>query len=131
MSKKKRSKAPIDPDALPPPPEPPKPVDRDPKWIWPPFPKPPKGVTIVPFSEFQPKGIIIALEDDTAELDANGVATVPLLVKHGDRSRRKSKKKRDPLAELSQEELNKMTWDKRMELGEDMRMAPPIDPQVE
>jgi hypothetical protein len=130
MAKKKKSKPAADPEAPdaavdPPPPPPPKePVD--PKWLWPPFPKTPDGVQIISFSEFVPKGILISIDDNEVECDGEGVPTVELQVKHGSGSRRKTKKKKDPLAGLTLEELRKMTWDKRWELGEDMRTGQPL-----
>jgi hypothetical protein len=129
MAKKKKSSAPGEPDAPPIPPQPP--VARpppDPKFIWPPFPTPPPGVTIIPFSQFEPKGIKVSF-DDEAEKDGEGLNTIPLQVKHGLSAYRKSKnkKKKNPLAEISEEELKKMTWDKRWELGEDLRTAKSLD----
>ena len=129
MAKKKKSSAPGEPDAPPIPPQPP--VARpppDPKFIWPPFPTPPPGVTIIPFSQFEPKGIKLSF-DDEAEKDGEGLNTIPLQVKHGllGHHKSKNKKKKNPLAEISEEELKKMTWDKRWELGEEHRMANPLD----
>jgi hypothetical protein len=100
----------------------------DPKFIWPPFPIPPDGVTIIPFSKFEPKGIKVSF-DDEPEKDGEGLSTIPLLVKHGLLGHRKSKnkKKKNPLAEIGEEELKKMTWDKRWELGEELRTAKPLD----
>jgi hypothetical protein len=129
MAKKKKSKAAADPDAPqapvdPTPPPPKEPVD--PKWLWPPFPKKPDGVEIISFSEFVPKGILISIDANDIERDGEGIPTVELQVKHGSGSRRKGKKKKDPLAGLTEEELRKMTWDKRWALGEDMRTGQPL-----
>jgi hypothetical protein len=127
---KKKSKSSANPDATPkdvetsPPPKPP----VDPKWVWPPFPSVPEGVTITSFTQFEPKGIVISV-DDESERDGEGLRTVQLQVKHNiGAARGKSKKKKDPLADISQEELRKMTWDKRWELGESIRTADPLDP---
>jgi len=100
----------------------------DPKFMWPPFPTPPPGVTIIPFSQFEPKGIKVSL-DDEPEVDGEGVRTITLMVKHTLSGHRKSRnnKKKDPLAEISEEELRKMTWDKRWELGEELRSAKPLE----
>ncbi|PVF95525.1 hypothetical protein CPB86DRAFT_738689 [Serendipita vermifera] len=127
---KKKSKSSANPDVIPKDvetaPPPPKP-QVDPKWVWPPFPTPPEGAMIIPFTQFEPKGIVISV-DDESERDGEGLRTVRLQVKHNvGGSRGKSKKKKDPLAEISQEELSKMTWDKRWELGESMRTAEPLD----
>jgi len=135
MAKKKKSKSTvlIDVDDLPPPapPAPPKP-EIDPKWVWPPFPPTPPGTTIIPFQDFEPKGIVVPLEDNAQEFDGDGVPTVRLRVQHtigGSKDKRKSKNKKakGPLAELTQDEIAKMTWDKKWELGEEMRMSEHID----
>lgn len=131
MAKKKKSKDAGGEEAAPAPPQPPPPKEPvDPKWVWPPFPPPPDGTRIIPFSEFVPKGIVISIDDDQAEHDAEGIPTIELLVKHGAASRKKSKKKKDPFADISEEELRKMTWDKRWELGEEMRTGRPLEPYV-
>ena len=115
--------------ALPPPP--PKP-EIDPKWVWPPFPETPPETTIVAYRDFEPKGIVVLLEDDAQELDGDGVPTVRLRVQHSiggakEKRKQKNKKSKGPLAEVTQEELAKMTWDKKWELGEEMRMSEHID----
>ncbi|KAG8818182.1 hypothetical protein FRC17_010911 [Serendipita sp. 399] len=133
MGRKKKTKSTTDqneleaPAAPPPAPEPKPPVD--PKWVWPPFPTPPPGISIIPFHQFEPKGIVISLDDDS-ELDGDGVKTVMLQVKHGFGGHRakKGKKKKNPLEDIGEEELQKMTWDKRWELAEEMRTARPLDP---
>jgi hypothetical protein len=94
--------------------------------VWPPFPPTPDGVKIISFNEFMPKGILISIDDNEIERDGEGVPTVELQVKHGSSSRRKTKKKKDPLAGLTEEELRKMTWDKRWALGEEMRTGQPL-----
>lgn len=57
------------------------------KHEWPPFPQPPPGVVIIPFSEYKPKGIVanvVASEDDEhPEVDGNGVPTVRLVKDNG------------------------------------------------
>jgi hypothetical protein len=135
MGKKKKSKSAAGmadlsdlPAPLPPPPKP----ETDPKWVWPPFPPQPPEVTIVAFRDFEPKGIVIPLEDGVQELDGEGVPTVRLRVQHtfgGNKEKRKlkNKKGKGPLADLTQEEIAKMTWDKKWELGEEMRMSEHID----
>ncbi|KAI0034345.1 hypothetical protein K488DRAFT_84074 [Vararia minispora EC-137] len=72
----------------------------------PPFPAPPPGTTIIPFKDFEPSGIRIPIDEngeevepdeDLTELDALGVPTVTLRVKHtmdvSERAKRKRKKK--------------------------------------
>ncbi|KIM25869.1 hypothetical protein M408DRAFT_330875 [Serendipita vermifera MAFF 305830] len=130
MAKKNKS-APLEEPSTEPVNAPPEQVVKpppDPKWIWPPFPTPPDGVTIIPFSQFEPKGIKISFNDDI-EVDGEGIKTVPLLVKHGlgGSHKNKGKKKKNPLAEISEAELKKMTWDKRWELGEELRTARSLD----
>src|SRR5260370_17859302 len=131
MAKKKKSKPAaemVDPDnpPAPLPPPPPRP-EIDPKWVWPPFPQPPLGTPITPFRDFEPKGIIVPLEDNAQELDGDGVPTVRLRVQHTwgsgkEKRKTKNKKAKGPLAELTQEELAKVTWDKKWELVEQIRM---------
>lgn len=135
MAKKKKSKAAADSDAPQAPPAPPVPRPPvDPKWCWPPFPTPPEGVAIIPFKDFIPKGIIIDLNaDEDVERDGDGIPTVVLQVKHtiGALGRPAgSKKKQGPLAAMTEEELKRITWNQRWELGEDLRTAQPINPYV-
>jgi len=137
MAKKKKTRSAVEVSGLvnlsaPPPPPPPKP-EIDPKWVWPPFPQTPPGTTIIAFRDFEPKGIVVPLDDDAQELDGDGVPTVRLWVQHsigGVKEKRKSKNKKakGPLAEVTQEELAKMTWDMKWELGEEMRLSEHIDP---
>jgi len=137
MAKKKKTRSAVEVSGLvnlsaPLPPPPPKP-EIDPKWVWPPFPQAPPGTTIIAFRDFEPKGIVVPLDDDAQELDGDGVPTVRLSVQHsigGVKERRKSKNKKakGPLAEVTQEELAKMTWDMKWELGEEMRLSEHIDP---
>ncbi|KAG8856631.1 hypothetical protein FRB91_000529 [Serendipita sp. 411] len=81
MGKKRKSKSTTNQDELdvpavpPAPPEPKPPVD--PKWVWPPFPTPSPDVKIIPFHQFEPKGIVISLDGDS-EIDGEGIKTVTL-----------------------------------------------------
>jgi hypothetical protein len=60
-------------------------AEADPGFLsWPPFPLPPAGVTLIPFREFEPKGIFKVKEPfEEEEFDAEGVPTIKLAVEHG------------------------------------------------
>lgn len=80
------------------------PFEPQPFVRFPPFPKPPPGVNITPFKDFRAQGIQIQLNgasDAGPELDALGIPTVELRVKHetdetktggGGKKKRKKKK---------------------------------------
>ena len=68
---------------------------------FPPFPEPPDGVTLTPFTAFRPSGIRVPMDDDDAaqqqhvELDGLGIPTIALRVKHvADISEKKKKRKK-------------------------------------
>ncbi|EPQ58892.1 hypothetical protein GLOTRDRAFT_135906 [Gloeophyllum trabeum ATCC 11539] len=70
---------------------------------FPPFPKPPEGVTIIPFKDFKPSGIQIRIAGEgQVEIDGLGIPTVELRVKHdgtdGHGKKRKKKKKNNAFA---------------------------------
>lgn len=70
------------------------PVDG-PYLTFPPFPKAPEGVTIMPFKEFKEGGICVEPGPDDAEIDTLGILTVPIKVKHNtDECKSKTKRKR-------------------------------------
>jgi hypothetical protein len=71
-------------------------IDAEPFIRYPPFPAPPPGVVIIPFSSFVPKGIIVSTAPDHIELDGENVPTVWLKVKHSltDAGEKRKKKKR-------------------------------------
>ena len=61
---------------------------------YPPFPKSPEGVTIMPFKEFKEGGICIDPGADEAEVDTFGIPTVPIRSRHTiDRCKTKTKRK--------------------------------------
>lgn len=75
------------------------------KYRWPPFPDPPEKKVIIPFSEFQPKGIVVQDSDEEDEYDGDGVKTVKLLSSHiadpkekaaHDRAKRARKRRKGP-----------------------------------
>lgn len=103
---------------------------------FPPFPEPPPGVTIMPFKDFKPRGIQLfsepkkakdgAGDDEDAELDALGIPTVELRVKHAtdeckSNSRKKRKKKKAAVAEAVP--VKKLPWYEEWEEGEDLRVT--------
>ncbi len=55
--------------------EPPRPF-----YTFPPFPTPPQGVTITPFTSFKEPGIVIQIDAD--EVDGRGVPTLTLNSRH-------------------------------------------------
>ncbi|KAF8270123.1 hypothetical protein EI94DRAFT_1798474 [Lactarius quietus] len=69
---------------------------------FPPFPAPPDGVMLVPFTAFRPSGIRVPIDEDDdprgageAELDGMGIPTIALRVKHvADTSEKKKKRKK-------------------------------------
>ena len=61
---------------------------------FPPFPKNPEGVTIMPFKEFKEGGICIEAGADEAEVDTLGIPTVPIRSRHNtDQCKTKTKRK--------------------------------------
>ena len=62
---------------------------------FPPFPKAPEGVTIMPFKGFKEGGIRIEPGADDAEIDTLGIPTVPVKTRHStDECKTKSKRKK-------------------------------------
>lgn len=97
---------------------------------FPPFPAPPDGVTLIPFTAFRPSGIRVPIEDDEGprlddvELDGLGIPTVALRVKHAaDGAEKKKKRKKKGVNAQSVQvapERPKMWWEVWEEL-EDIR----------
>ena len=66
----------------------------EPFLTFPPFPKDPEGVTIMPFKDFKEGGICIEGGPDEAEVDTFGIPTVPLRTRHNtDQCKTKTKRK--------------------------------------
>ena len=91
---------------------------------FPPFPAPPAGKRIIPFTEFKASGIQIAIdpEQDHVELDGIGVPTVALRVKHGlteMEQRKKRKGKKTALGPNGQ--VRRIPWWEEWEDGENLR----------
>ena len=92
---------------------------------FPPFPEPPDGVTLTPFTAFRPSGIRVPIDDDDnffragqqqqVELDGLGIPTIALRVKHlADTSEKKKKRKKKSGAAQSVQvapERPKMWWE--------------------
>ncbi|KAK7696124.1 hypothetical protein QCA50_000767 [Cerrena zonata] len=93
-------------------------------WLtFPPFPGPPPGVTLIPFSEFKPTGLFIRMEeDDGPEIDPLGIPTVTLLVKHAltEEEQIRKKKKRKTTVKIGGE-VRRLIWYEEWEEGEHMR----------
>jgi len=100
--------------------------------IFPPFPTPPPGVTLVPFKDFKPRGIQLfseatgGLDEEEMELDGMGIPTVELRVKHltdecksGTRKRKRKKK----TAAADGMPVKKLPWYEEWEEGEDLRVT--------
>lgn len=107
-----------------------------PFFKFPPFPEPPPGVTIMPFKDFKPRGIQLfsepkkggddAADEEDAELDALGIPTVELRIKHAtdeckSNSRKKRKKKKASVVEAVP--VKKLPWYEEWEEGEDLRVT--------
>ncbi|KAG9317873.1 hypothetical protein JVU11DRAFT_2101 [Chiua virens] len=106
-----------------------------PYYKFPPFPEPPPGVTIMPFKDFKARGIQLFSEsrkgddvadEEDAELDALGIPTVELRVKHStdeckSSSRKKRKKKKTTVVEAVP--VKKLQWYEEWEEGEDLRVT--------
>ncbi|KAJ3539694.1 hypothetical protein NM688_g6326 [Phlebia brevispora] len=102
--------------------DPPAPAPLADRLQFPPFPKPPAGVKIIPFHEFKASGIQIAVapEPDYVEVDGLGIPTLTLRVKHDltETEQRKRKKGRRTAGGPSGQRL---TWWEDWEQGESMR----------
>ncbi|KIK81810.1 hypothetical protein PAXRUDRAFT_832598 [Paxillus rubicundulus Ve08.2h10] len=107
--------------------------ELDPPFIkFPPFPKPPEGVTIMPFKDFKARGIQLFSEskqpeDDEDELDALGIPTVELRIKHATDAcksiTRKKRKKKKSAMMTEAVPVKKLAWYDEWEEGEDLRVA--------
>jgi len=91
---------------------------------FPPFPAPPEGVTIVPFSAFVPAGYRHAAgpSGDPIEVDAwVGIPTVKLLNDEEASQKRKAKKKRRNAGNAVDAEGRPIPWWEEWEVGEALR----------
>lgn len=89
-----------------------------PYYRFPPWPQPPPGVSIVPFKAFKPVGIVVD-DEGGEEKDSAGIATVMLLIQHGENASVTGSKgaKNDALNGV------RLTWDQQWEEAD--RVAPP------
>lgn len=103
------------------------------RLTFPPFPKAPPGVTIVPFKDFKERGIQIFPENDEIETDGLGIPTVVLKTRH-DTDNCKTQTKRTKKAELppktpADSRVRKEWWDIWMD-NEASKTTGPYDPCV-
>ncbi|KAI0259717.1 hypothetical protein BC834DRAFT_974045 [Gloeopeniophorella convolvens] len=90
---------------------------------FPPFPRAPDGVQLIPFSQFKPSGIRVPIDDDDdfgPERDGLGILTVPLRVKHAadNADKKKRKKKKGGAPQVQVVEKPKTWWETWEELEE-------------
>lgn len=117
----------------------------DAPWLtFPPFPKPPSGVHIIPFKSFKPKGIYVVEDGDTdssagappgpgsarVERDALGIPTVMLASSHSltEAERRKRASKKLKRVETGKDgTVRRLMWWEDWERGEPTRRTM-VDP---
>ncbi|TCD59967.1 hypothetical protein EIP91_010957 [Steccherinum ochraceum] len=114
-------------------------------WLtFPPFPAPPPGVRLIPFSEFKPKGLVVRVEDpedndveESEEVDAEGIPTVALRVKHelteAEQARKKKRKTKSsvPTTTMGADGVVRRTmWWEEWEDGEKFRGMSPLNPNI-
>ena len=93
-------------------------------YSFPPFPAPPEGATIVPFSAFVPAGYrrVTDPSGDSIEVDAwVGIPTVKLLTEAETAQRRKAKKRRRNAGNAVDAEGRLIPWWEEWEEGEALR----------
>lgn len=90
---------------------------------FPPFPEIPEGVSIIPFSQFRPKGIKKRLipDPDCPELDGYGRPTAKLKVAHTSTTSDKWKKKKRRLGEGDDGVVRRYVWYEEWAKEEDSR----------
>jgi len=99
---------------------------------FPPFPKPPQGVTLIPFKDFRARGIQLFAEGvgssngEDMELDGLGIPTVELRVKHSTdecKSNTRKRKRKKKTAVVEGVPTRKVPWYEEWEEGEDLRVT--------
>ncbi|KAG1719811.1 hypothetical protein EDB19DRAFT_1918522 [Suillus lakei] len=97
-----------------------------------PFPKPPPGVTLIPFKDFRARGIQLfagvvgGLNKEDMELDALGIPTVELRVKHLTdecKSNARKRKRKKETAAVDGAPARKVPWYEEWEEGKDLRIT--------
>ncbi|PCH40920.1 hypothetical protein WOLCODRAFT_137071 [Wolfiporia cocos MD-104 SS10] len=100
---------------------------------FPPFPAPPEGVAVVPFSTFKPAGIYV-VEDPPpgyVERDGRGMPTIGLRVKHALPDANPRRKKKARIVTDATGHVRRLAWHEEWEAGEPLRrMTAPVDPSV-
>lgn len=71
-----------------------------PFYKWPPYPPQPKGVTIIPFSQFVATGLKADQDENAPEVDQMGIPTVPLPVRHDGEKKKRRRRKKAPNGEI-------------------------------
>ncbi|KAJ7654916.1 hypothetical protein B0H17DRAFT_1338146 [Mycena rosella] len=102
------------------------------RFRFPPFPAVPEGVTIIPFKDFQERGIQVFVGADEVERDGLGIPTVPLRVKHDtDVSKTDPNRKKKSAKELiaARPGFRKEWWED-WEEGEDLRNHGPYNDNI-
>ena len=100
---------------------------------FPPFPKSPEGVTIMPFKKFKEGGICVEAGTDEAEVDTLGIPTVPIRTRHStDQCKSKSKRKMPEDAKGKKGKKGKLIeqrlWWEQWEDAEAMRFCTGFNP---
>lgn len=98
---------------------------------FPPFPKPPPGVTLIPFKDFRARGIQLfevvgGQNEEDMELDGLGIPTVELRVKHSTdecKSNTRKRKRKKKTAGVDSAPARKVPWYEEWEEGEDLRIT--------
>jgi len=90
---------------------------------YPPFPEIPEGTSIIPFSQFRPKGIKKRQvpDPDYPDLDGHGRPTTKLKVAHASTTSDKWKKKKRRLGEGDDGVVRKYVWCEEWAKDEDSR----------
>ncbi|OAX42062.1 hypothetical protein K503DRAFT_684123 [Rhizopogon vinicolor AM-OR11-026] len=100
--------------------------------IFPPFPTPLPGVTLIPFNNFKACGIQLfseatgGLDEEDMELDGMGIPTVELRVKHSTdecKSNTRKRKRKKKTAAVDGVPPKKLPWYEEWEEGEDLRVT--------